>query len=72
VGASLAGGVDRLMDDPFVIGAPDECLEKLARLRELGTTHLALRLFWPDMTQDEALGMIDLVATKLLPALSRL
>jgi alkanesulfonate monooxygenase SsuD/methylene tetrahydromethanopterin reductase-like flavin-dependent oxidoreductase (luciferase family) len=72
VGASLAGGVDRLMDDPFVIGAPEECLEKLARLRELGTTHLALRLFWPDMTQAEALGMIDLVAAKLLPALARL
>jgi alkanesulfonate monooxygenase SsuD/methylene tetrahydromethanopterin reductase-like flavin-dependent oxidoreductase (luciferase family) len=72
VGASLAGGVDRLMDDPFVIGAPEECLDKLARLRELGATHLALRLFWPDMTQAEALGMIDLVAAKLLPALARL
>jgi alkanesulfonate monooxygenase SsuD/methylene tetrahydromethanopterin reductase-like flavin-dependent oxidoreductase (luciferase family) len=72
VGAALAGGVDRLMDDPFVVGAPDECLEKLARLRELGTTHLALRLFWPDMTQAEALGMIELVAAKLLPGLGRL
>lgn len=73
VSASLAaGGVDRLMDDPFVIGGPDECLEKLARLREHGVTHLALRLFWPDMTQAEALGMIDLVAAKLLPALARL
>ena len=69
VGASLADGVDRLMDDPFVVGAPDECLEKLARLAELGTTHLALRLFWPDMTQAEALRMIDLVAAKLLPTL---
>ena len=73
VSASLAaGGIDRLMDDPFVIGGPDECLEKLARFRELGVTHLALRLFWPDMTQAEALAMIDLVASKLLPALSRL
>jgi hypothetical protein len=73
VGASLAsGGVDGLMDDPFVIGSPDECLDKLARLRELGTTHLALRLFWPDMTQGEALAMIELVAAKLLPALAQL
>jgi alkanesulfonate monooxygenase SsuD/methylene tetrahydromethanopterin reductase-like flavin-dependent oxidoreductase (luciferase family) len=72
VGASLAaGGVDGLMDDPFVIGSPDECLEKLARLRDLGTTHLALRLFWPDMTQAEALGMIELVAARLLPALTK-
>src|SRR5262245_4390830 len=73
VGASLASrGLDRLMDDPFVIGGPEDCLEKLARLSELGTTHLALRLFWPDMAQAEALGMIDLVAAKLLPSLARL
>jgi alkanesulfonate monooxygenase SsuD/methylene tetrahydromethanopterin reductase-like flavin-dependent oxidoreductase (luciferase family) len=72
VGASLAAGVDRLMDDLFVIGSPDECLEKLARFRELGVTHLALRLFWPGMTQADALGMIDLVASTMLPALKRM
>jgi alkanesulfonate monooxygenase SsuD/methylene tetrahydromethanopterin reductase-like flavin-dependent oxidoreductase (luciferase family) len=72
VAAALAGGVDHLMEDPFVIGGPDECLEKLARLHELGATHVALRLFWPGMTQAEALGMIELVAAKLLPALHKL
>jgi alkanesulfonate monooxygenase SsuD/methylene tetrahydromethanopterin reductase-like flavin-dependent oxidoreductase (luciferase family) len=72
VGADFTDGVDRLMDEPFVIGAPEECLEKLARLHELGVTHVALRLFWPGMTQGEALGMIELVAAKLLPALQKL
>jgi alkanesulfonate monooxygenase SsuD/methylene tetrahydromethanopterin reductase-like flavin-dependent oxidoreductase (luciferase family) len=72
VATSLAGGVDRLMDDPFVIGAPDECLDKLARFRELGVTHLALRLFWPGMTQGDALRMNDLVATTMLPVLKKL
>jgi len=72
VGAGFTDGVERLMDDPFVIGAPDECLEKLARLHALGATHLALRLFWPGMTQVEALAMIELVAAKLLPTLQRL
>src|SRR5262245_14730828 len=63
VADSLAtGGVDRLMDDPFVIGGPDECLEKLTRLHEVGFTHLALRLYWPDMPQPDALRMIDLTA----------
>jgi alkanesulfonate monooxygenase SsuD/methylene tetrahydromethanopterin reductase-like flavin-dependent oxidoreductase (luciferase family) len=70
VGASPA--IEALMDDPFVIGAPDECLDKLARFRELGATHLALRLFWPDMTQAEALGMIELVAARILPTLQKL
>jgi alkanesulfonate monooxygenase SsuD/methylene tetrahydromethanopterin reductase-like flavin-dependent oxidoreductase (luciferase family) len=64
--------VEDFMDDPFVIGAPDECLEKLARLHELGATHVALRLFWPDMTQADALRMIELTAAKLLPALQKL
>ncbi len=72
VGATFTDGVDRLMDDPFIVGAPEECLEKLTRLHELGATHVALRLFWPGMTQTEALGMIDLVGSKLLPALHRL
>jgi alkanesulfonate monooxygenase SsuD/methylene tetrahydromethanopterin reductase-like flavin-dependent oxidoreductase (luciferase family) len=72
VGAGFSEGVDRLMDDPFVIGAPGECLEKLARLRELGATHVALRLFWPGMAQAEALGMIEFVAATLLPTLQKL
>jgi alkanesulfonate monooxygenase SsuD/methylene tetrahydromethanopterin reductase-like flavin-dependent oxidoreductase (luciferase family) len=72
VSAALDAGVDHLMDDPFVIGAPDECLEKLARLHELGATHVALRLFWPGMTQADALGMVELVAARMLPALRTL
>ena len=72
VGASFTDSVDRLMDDPFVVGAPDECLEKLARLHDLGVTHVALRLFWPSMAQAEALRMIELVAAKLLPTLQKL
>jgi alkanesulfonate monooxygenase SsuD/methylene tetrahydromethanopterin reductase-like flavin-dependent oxidoreductase (luciferase family) len=72
VGAGFTDGVERFMDDPFVIGAPDECLEKLARLHELGATHVALRLFWPGMTQADALAMVELVAATLLPALQKL
>jgi alkanesulfonate monooxygenase SsuD/methylene tetrahydromethanopterin reductase-like flavin-dependent oxidoreductase (luciferase family) len=72
VGDALGAGVDHLMDDPFVIGAPGECLEKIARLHELGATHVALRLFWPGMMQRDALGMIELVAARLLPALQKL
>jgi hypothetical protein len=72
VEAALAAGVDHLMDDPFVIRAPDECLEKLARFRWPDVTHVALRLFWPGMTQAEGLGMIELVAARLLPTLQKL
>jgi alkanesulfonate monooxygenase SsuD/methylene tetrahydromethanopterin reductase-like flavin-dependent oxidoreductase (luciferase family) len=69
---SLAEGVEAMMRDPFVIGSPDECLERLARFRNLGVTHLALRLFWPEMEQREVLEMIELTGATLVPALSRL
>jgi alkanesulfonate monooxygenase SsuD/methylene tetrahydromethanopterin reductase-like flavin-dependent oxidoreductase (luciferase family) len=72
VGAGFTGGIERLMDDPFVIGAPAEGLEKLVRLHALGATHVALRLFWPGMTNGEALAMIELVAAKLLPTLQKI
>jgi alkanesulfonate monooxygenase SsuD/methylene tetrahydromethanopterin reductase-like flavin-dependent oxidoreductase (luciferase family) len=72
VSPSRLAGLDDLMEDPFVIGAPDECLEKLARYRELGVTHLALRLFWPLMSQKDALRMIELVGSEILPALKSL
>jgi alkanesulfonate monooxygenase SsuD/methylene tetrahydromethanopterin reductase-like flavin-dependent oxidoreductase (luciferase family) len=71
-GVAGATSVEHFLDDPFVIGSPDECLEKLARLAALGATHVALRLFWPGMTPREARAMIDLTATRLLPALEKL
>ena len=71
LGAGFTDAVDRLMDDPFVIGAPDECVERLTRLRTLGATHVALRLFWPGMSQKDALAMIDLAAATVLPALHK-
>jgi alkanesulfonate monooxygenase SsuD/methylene tetrahydromethanopterin reductase-like flavin-dependent oxidoreductase (luciferase family) len=69
--ASLAEGVERMMRDPFVIGSPAECLDRLAALRDLGVTHLALRLFWPRMEQRDVLRMIELTGAAILPGLRR-
>jgi len=35
-------------------------------------THIALRLFWPEMEQREVLEMIERTGATLVPALSRL
>jgi alkanesulfonate monooxygenase SsuD/methylene tetrahydromethanopterin reductase-like flavin-dependent oxidoreductase (luciferase family) len=72
VAEALAGGVDRLMRDPFIIGDPEECLDRLARCHELGVTHVGVRLFWPAMTQTEVLRMIELVGTRIIPSLDKL
>jgi alkanesulfonate monooxygenase SsuD/methylene tetrahydromethanopterin reductase-like flavin-dependent oxidoreductase (luciferase family) len=68
VGRTLARGVDDLMEDPFIVGGPEDCAAALRRLRDLGVTHVAVRLFWPLMEQAEVLRMIELVGAKVLPA----
>lgn len=71
-GGGIPGGLEALMRDPFIIGSPEDCLEALARYRALGVTHVAARLFWPEMEQAEVLRMIELVATRVMPGLRRL
>ena len=72
VSDTIAGGVDHLLQDPFVVGTPEESLEKLALFHELGVTHIDVRLFWPAMEQKEVLQMTELVGAKVLPALKKL
>ena len=64
----VTGGLEGLMDDTFIVGSPGECIEQLARYRELGFTHISLRLFYPDMSQGEVLEHIELVGKEVLPA----
>lgn len=70
VAGTLAGGIDTLMGDPFIVGSPDDCVETLARLAALGVTHAATRLFWPTMSQAQTLKMIELVGARVIPRLA--
>jgi alkanesulfonate monooxygenase SsuD/methylene tetrahydromethanopterin reductase-like flavin-dependent oxidoreductase (luciferase family) len=69
VAASLAAGVDGLLSDPFIVGGPDDCVEALARYRDLGVTHADVRLFWPHMEPAQVLRMIERVGARVIPAL---
>ena len=69
---ALSKGIDSLLEDPFIVGSPSECLEKLAALSELGVTHIDLRLQWPEMSQTEVLRMMDLVGERIIPSLKEL
>ena len=68
----VTGDLEGLMDDTFIVGSPQECLEQIARYRELGFTEIALRLFYPEMAQKNVLDHIELVGKELLPAIHRL
>ena len=64
----MTGDLEGLMDDTFIVGSPQECVEQIGRYRELGFTHISLRLFYPGMSQKEVLEHIELVGKEILPA----
>ena len=68
----VTGDLEGLMDDTFIVGSPQECLEQIARYRELGFSEIALRLYYPEMAQKDVLDHIELVGKEVLPAMHRL
>ncbi len=64
----VTGDMEALMEDTFIVGSPQECVEQVARYSELGFTHICLRLFYPDMPQKAVLEHIELVGREVLPA----
>lgn len=69
--AEIASDDDRfaeLADDRFVIGDPDQVVAGLvAQHREVGLTHLAMRITWPGADVAHALECIELIGTEVLP-----
>jgi len=70
--SKMTGDLETLMDETFIVGSPQECVEQIARYRDLGFTEIALRLFYPDMPQKDVLEHIDLVGREVLPAVHAL
>lgn len=74
--ARSAGTVDgeddfaELAQDRFVIGNPDDVVAGLLHQhREVGVTHLAMRLAWPGSKHADALECIELLGREILPRL---
>ena len=68
----VTGDLETLMDDTFILGSPEECVDQIARYRELGFTEIALRLFYPETPERDVLDQIELVGKEVLPELHRL
>ena len=68
----VTGDLETLMDDTFLVGSPEECIEQIAAYGRMGFTDVAIRLFYPEMSQSEVLEHIDLVGKEVLPALHAL
>ena len=68
----VTGDLETLMDDTFIVGNPQECIEQIARYRDLGFTEIALRIFYPETPQKAVLEHAELVGKEVLPELHRL
>ena len=68
----VTGDLEGLMDDTFIVGSPDECIEQIARYRDLGFTQVIIRLFYPEMQQKDVMDHIELVGRDLLPGVHKL
>ena len=68
----VTGDLETLMEETFVLGSPEECLEQIEEYKNMGFTDVIVRLFYPEMSQTEALEHISLVGEKVIPEMHRL
>jgi hypothetical protein len=49
------------------VGAPASVIDMLVAQHRCGINHLAMRVSWPGMGQDDILASIELLGRKVLP-----
>jgi len=70
IDAAIATDLDRLMEDRFIIGGPDQCIQKIRRfVEQYGMTHLICRTFFPGMPHSHIMRELELIAREVMPAL---
>jgi probable F420-dependent oxidoreductase len=70
IDASIATDLDKLMEDRFIIGGPEQCLARIRRFaEEYGMTHLICRMFFPGMPHARIMRGLELIAREVMPGL---
>ena len=70
IDAGIATDLDRLMEDRFIIGGPDQVIAKIRHfVEEYGMTHLICRLFFPGMPHAHIMRELELLAREVMPAI---
>ena len=69
IDASIATDLDKLMEDRFIIGGPEQCVARLGRfVQQYGLTHLICRMFFPGMAHGQIMRGLELLAREVMPA----
>jgi alkanesulfonate monooxygenase SsuD/methylene tetrahydromethanopterin reductase-like flavin-dependent oxidoreductase (luciferase family) len=67
-GDSLDRPVDELVDQRFIVGSPDDCLQELRAWRdEVGVDHFILRTEWAGMPVELARRSLELLTEDVIP-----
>ncbi len=63
---------EELVQDRFIIGDPDDCIEQITKYQEkLGVNLMGFRVHWPGMEISKAVRAIELLGEKILPYFRR-
>ena len=70
IDASIATDLDKLMEDRFIIGGPEQCLARIRRfIEQYGMTHLICRMFFPGIPHARIMRGLELISREMMPAL---
>lgn len=58
---------EELSRDRFIVGDPDDCAEAVSKLRDLGITHLTLRIQQPGVSWDDSVASMKLFMQQVVP-----
>jgi alkanesulfonate monooxygenase SsuD/methylene tetrahydromethanopterin reductase-like flavin-dependent oxidoreductase (luciferase family) len=65
---SLAGSLDEIIGDRFLIGSPEEVADQMIRINsELGVNHLILSMEWAGMEKSVAMDCMQMMAEEVMP-----
>lgn len=56
-----------LAQERFIIGSPDQCIEQLSKLINIGFNFLIFRIYWPHSKHEDVLNTLKLVGEKVIP-----
>jgi probable F420-dependent oxidoreductase len=69
IDAGIATDLDRLMENRFIIGGPEQCVAAIRTfVEQYGMTHLICRMFFPGMPHAHIMRELELLAREVVPA----
>lgn len=58
------------LEEKFVLGSPERCLEKLRTYEDLGVDHVVFRVQFPGQPQDTTLDCLERIGAEIIPEIN--